>query len=326
MRRRLLCYYAILACICPSLCLAQIASRVPVLNFEKPPTTEADLPASETIRKDVDEVNLVFSVRDRGGHFVTDLQPHQVQVLDNRRPPESVRLFEAQTNLPLRVGLLVDGSDSVDARFGFEKTAAVNFLRQTLRAGSDQAFAVRFDASVHLVQDWTDNIQQLEQSILGMRVGGETALYDAVRQASEKLSEPSGRFHRRAIILITDGMDNRSHANLAEAIETALRAEAVIYVLSTNSAQTVNMAGELAMARLAEATGGRVLRAEKEKDIRRAFQSIQLELRSQYLLGYKPAEFRPDGSYRTISVKTRNRGGLRVHVRRGYYTRPTKPL
>src|SRR5690349_11466628 len=180
MRRRLLCYYAILACICPSLCLAQIASRVPVLNFEKPPTTEADLPASETIRKDVDEVNLVFSVRDRGGHFVTDLQPHQVQVLDNRRPPESVRLFEAQTNLPLRVGLLVDGSDSVDARFGFEKTAAVNFLRQTLRAGSDQAFAVRFDASVHLVQDWTDNIQQLEQSILGMRVGGETALYDAV--------------------------------------------------------------------------------------------------------------------------------------------------
>jgi Ca-activated chloride channel family protein len=271
-----------------------------------------------TIRSSVNEVRVVFTVTDRHGHYIKDLKREEFRVIDDRKPAE-LRSFRAETDLPLQVGLLVDASNSVRDRFKFEQEAAIEFLNAIIRPKYDKAFVVGFDATPEVTQDFTDSTEHLSAGVRMLRAGGGTAMYDALYFACrDKLlkQEQTGPV-RRAIILLSDGDDNLSHVTREEAIEMAARAEVIVYTISTNVSGMKDK-GDKVLERIAEATGGRAFFPFQMRDVSDAFLSIQEELRSQYAVAYKPANFAADGRYRTIEILAQERG-LKVRTRKGYY-------
>jgi VWFA-related protein len=267
------------------------------------------------------EVNVVFTVTDKHGRHVTDLRQGDFRVMDDNKPPAEVRSFHSETNLPLQVGLLIDASNSVRDRFKFEQESAVEFLNQTVRPRYDRAFVVGFDATPEVTQDFTDNTEALAHGVHELRPGGGTALYDAVYFAcrDKLLKSPLNIISRRAIILLSDGEDNLSHVSREEAIEMAQRADAIVYTISTNVSGTKSQ-GDKVLERIADATGGRAFFPFQIRDVANAFAEIQNELRSQYAISYKPADFKTDGHYRTIEIVAYDRKNFRVRSRRGYYS------
>ncbi len=268
----------------------------------------------------IDEVNVVFTVMDKKGHRITDLKQRDFNVVDDNKPPEEIRSFHAETNLPLQVGLLIDASNSVRDRFKFEQESAIEFLNQIIHPQRDQAFVVGFDVTPEVTQDFTDNTEALAHGVHDLRPGGGTALYDAIYFACrDKLLKASkGQTVRRAIILLSDGDDNQSHVTREEAIEMAQRAEAIIYAISTNVSGSKGQ-GDKVLERIADATGGRAFFPFQIRDVANDFAEIQEELRSQYAISYKPADFKSDGHYRTIEIVANDRKNYRVRSRRGYY-------
>jgi Ca-activated chloride channel homolog len=288
---------------------------------EKPADPPA--PADDTIPKIVattTEVNVVFTVTDKHGKRITDLKQGDFHFLDDNKPPEIIRSFHAEANLPLQVGLLIDASNSVRDRFKFEQESAIEFLNQTVRPRFDSAFVVGFDATPEITQDFTDNTESLAHGVRELRPGGGTALYDAIYFAcrDKLLKTPKSTNVRRALILLSDGEDNLSHVSREEAIEMAQRAEAIIYTISTNVSGTKG-AGDKVLERIADATGGRAFFPFQIRDVVNAFAEIQEELRSQYAVSYKPADLKYDGHYRTIEIVANDRKNLRVRARRGWY-------
>jgi len=281
-------------------------------------------PADEaltTIRATTNEVNVVFTVTDKHGKRVTDLKQADFRVVDDNKPPEEIRSFHAETNLPLQAGLLIDASNSVRDRFKFEQESAIEFLNQTVRRGYDLAFVVGFDVTPEVTQDFTDNTEALAHGVRELRPGGGTALYDALYFAcrDKLLRAPKATPVRRAIILLSDGEDNQSHVTREEAIEMAQRAEAIVYTISTNVSGTKG-AGDKVLERIADATGGRPFFPFQIRDVANAFSEIQDELRSQYAISYKPADLKADGHYRTIEIVPNDRKNFRVRARRGWYS------
>jgi Ca-activated chloride channel homolog len=287
----------------------------------KPADDDAD--AIATFRKRVDEVNVIFTVTDKHGHFIKDLKKDDIRVLDDHKPPSSVVEFRSETDLPLRVGLLVDASNSIRDRFRFEQEAAMYFLSQVVRPKSDEAFVLGFDTTAEITQDFTDNAEKLSHGVRMLRPGGGTAMYDAIYYACrDKLmkARTNGPV-RRAIILVSDGEDNQSRVTLGETIEMAQRAEVILYAISTNISN-IKMRGDKIMERMAEATGGRAFFPFKIEDVSNAFAEIQDELRSQYAVAYKPADFQADGRYRSIDIASDNKK-YHVRARKGYFA-PTQ--
>ncbi|MGI9104559.1 MAG: VWA domain-containing protein [Terriglobales bacterium] len=274
----------------------------------------------ETIKVPVNEVNVVFTVTDKHGHFVRNLTQKDFKVLDDNKPAASVRSFRSETDLPLRVGLLIDASNSVRDRFRFEQEAAIEFLSSIVRPKSDRAFVIGFDTTPEVTQDFTDNNELLSRGVRMLRPGGGTALYDAVYYScrDKLLKAPTPGPTRRAIILLSDGDDNQSRVTREEAIEMAQRAEVIVYTISTNISG-VKLRGDKVLERLADATGGRAFFPFKIQDVANAFSEIQDELRSQYALSYKPADFKSDGHYRSIDILAENHKGLKVRARKGYF-------
>jgi VWFA-related protein len=284
---------------------------------QNPAKSESD-DSITTIVSAVNEVRVVFTVTDRHGHYIKDLKQNEFKVIDDRKPAE-MRSFRSETDLPLEVGLLVDASNSVRDRFKFEQEAAIEFLNAIIRPRYDKAFVVGFDATPEVTQDFTDNTERLSSGVRMLRAGGGTAMYDALYFACrDKLlkQEQSGPV-RRAIILLSDGDDNLSHVTREEAIEMATRAEVIVYTISTNISGLKDK-GDKVLERIAEATGGRAFFPFQMRDVSDAFLSIQEELRSQYAVAYKPANFAADGRYRTIEIVAQERG-LKVRTRKGYY-------
>jgi VWFA-related protein len=273
-----------------------------------------------TIKKVVQEVNVVFTVSDKHGHFVKDLKQNDFKVLDDRKPPTQIVNFASETNLPLRVGLLIDASNSIRDRFRFEQDAAIEFLNEIIRQRYDRAFVIGFDTTPEVTQEFTDNTDHLSRGVRALRPGGGTALYDAVYFAcrDKLMKEAQTGPTRRAIILLSDGEDNQSRVTREEAIEMAQRAEVIIYAISTN-VSGVKMRGDKVMERMAEATGGRAFFPFRIQDVSNAFSEIQDELRSQYVLAYKPADFVADGHFRSIDIMAADRKGLQVRARKGYF-------
>jgi Ca-activated chloride channel family protein len=284
---------------------------------------DEDQDAIPTFRKRVDEVNVIFTVTDKHGHFIKDLKKDDIRVLDDHKPPSSVVAFRSETDLPLRVGLLIDASNSIRDRFRFEQEAAMYFLSQIVRPKSDEAFVLGFDTTAEVTQDFTDNTEKLAHGVRMLRPGGGTAMYDAVYYACRdklmkaRVSGPA----RRAIILVSDGEDNQSRVTMSETIEMAQRAEVILYAISTN-VSNIKMRGDKVLERMAEATGGRAFFPFKIEDVSNAFAEIQDELRSQYAVAYKPADFRADGRYRSIEIVSDNKK-YHVRARKGYYA-PTQ--
>jgi len=291
----------------------------------QPPPTPPDAATAgpdqvATFKIGSNEVNVVFTVTDKHGRHITNLKQEDFRVVDDSKPPEEVRSFHSETNLPLQVGLLIDASNSVRDRFKFEQESAIEFLNQTVRPRYDRAFVVGFDATPEVTQDFTDNTEKLAHGVHELRAGGGTALYDAVYFAcrDKLLKTPHTTAARRAIILLSDGDDNLSHVTREEAIEMAQRAEAIIYTISTNVSGTKG-SGDKVLERIAEATGGRAFFPFQIRDVANAFAEIQNELRSQYAIAYKPANFKTDGHYRAIEIVANDRKNFRVRARRGYY-------
>jgi Ca-activated chloride channel family protein len=304
---------------------AQTASNpapAPVSPISEQPakTDDSGSDPATKIRVSTNEVNVVFTVTDKHGKRITDLKQSDFRFLDDNKPPQEIRSFHAETNLPLQVGLLVDASNSVRDRFKFEQESAIEFLNQTVRPHYDMAFIVGFDATPEVTQDFTDNTELLAHGVHELRPGGGTALFDALYFACrDKLLKASNATPvRRAIILLSDGDDNLSHVTREEAIEMAQRAEAIIYAISTNVSGTKS-AGDKVLERIADATGGHAFFPFQIREVANSFAEIQDELRSQYAVSYKPADLKADGHYRTIEIVANDRKNLRVRSRRGWY-------
>lgn len=311
-------FLAAWACSSQAQIAGPIAEKGPV-----PPNAASgapDLSATETIRARVDEVNLVFTVTKAGGRFVSKLSLNDLDVLDNQRAPERINYFRQQADMPLRVALLVDLSDSIVSRFQYEKRAAAAFLKKVLRPEIDQAFLVGFASEVKLVQDSSSDIDKLAGGLRRMKVGGNTKLYDAIEFASAKLRrESDAGATRRAIVIISDGVDTYSRALMHDATQSALHAETMLYALSTNDVQQDGYGkGEAVLDLLTRPTGGVVLPANTEGRMTRAFSTLKEALHSQYVIAYKPAQFERDGRFRSIKVVPRN-PHLVVNCRRGYF-------
>jgi|SRR5271166_4766145 len=271
------------------------------------------------IRKRVDEVNVVFTVTDKRGHYVKDLTQSDFRVYDDNKPAESVRSFSRETNLPLRVGLLIDASNSVRDRFKFEQEAAIEFLNQIIRRTSDKALVIGFDTTPEVTQDMSDDTEALSHGVRMLRPGGGTAMYDAIYFAcrDKLMQDKSTGATRRAIILLSDGEDNQSRVSREEAVEMAQRAEVIIYAISTNTSG-LKLRGDKIMEHFAEETGGKAFFPFKIQDVSNAFSEISDELRSQYDVSYKPAEFEANGKYRKIEILADNKK-YKVRARKGYY-------
>jgi VWFA-related protein len=273
-----------------------------------------------TIKKRVDEVNVLFIATDKHGKFVRNLGQNDFNILDDHKPPESIINFQRQTELPLQLGLLVDVSGSVHSRFDFEQQAATGFLQHVLRPGFDKAFVEGFNQRQQLAQDFTDKVSLLSAAVGRLHNGGGTALYDAVYRAchDKLLKDNSDRPTRKALIILSDGEDNQSEVSEAQAIGMAEKAGVLIYAISTDDSGLV-LRGDNVLSQLAEATGGRAFFPFKMKDITHSFAAIEDELRSQYIVSYRPSDFTADGHYRYIQISAKNKD-VQVRARRGYYS------
>jgi Ca-activated chloride channel family protein len=274
-----------------------------------------------TIKKRVDEVNVLFIATDRHGKFVRNLNQADFSIFDDHKPVESILNFRRETDLPIELGLLMDVSGSVQGRFGFEKDAAIGFLQHMIRPGYDRAFVVGFNKESRLTQDFTDKVPLLAAGVQRLSNGGGTALYDAIYKACKEklLHDQSQSDHpiRKAIVILSDGEDNQSETTRSQAIEMAQRAEVLIYAISTDDSGLI-LRGDKVLEDLASATGGRAFFPYKMKDITRSFAAIEDELRSQYAVSYKPSGFDADGRYHSIEI-TALKKDLQVRARRGYY-------
>jgi len=273
---------------------------------------------TETIKVQVNEVNLIFTVTDKKGKFITGLKRENFGLLDDGRPPSAVVQFTQQTNLPLRVGIMLDTSSSIRQRFQFEQDSAVEFLLQILHR-NDRAFVEGFDIQTDLAQDFTNNVDLLNEGIRKLRPGGGTALFDALYRTckDQMLTLRETGAVRRAIILVSDGDDNYSRVQESDAIKMCQRADTIVYSISTNISPSKDKGDDVLKA-ISEATGGQAFYPIKLEDVAIGFRNIEEELRSQYHLVYRPADLRMDGSFRTIYLQATD---PRYHVRaqKGYF-------
>jgi len=269
----------------------------------------------------VNEVSVVFTVTDKHNHYVKNLTQNDFRVIDDDRPIQKFN-FARESNLPLQVGLLIDASNSIRDRFKFEQESAIEFLSSIIRPRFDKAFVLGFDTEWDLTQDFTDNTEALSKGVRSLRPGGGTAMFDALYFACRDKLLKSEQTHsvRRAVILVSDGDDNESHVTREEAIEMALRANVIVYTISTNFPS--GGPGDKILQRIADATGGRAFEPFQLQQVADAFAQIQDDLRSQYQLSYNPPNFAHDGRFRTIEISAL-RKGMKVRSRNGYYA-PTE--
>jgi Ca-activated chloride channel family protein len=268
----------------------------------------------------VNEVNLIFTVTDKHGHYIPNLQQSDFALLDDGKAPAKVNSFHQQINLPLRVGIVIDASTSIRSRFQFEQQSATEFLLEILKARSDRAFVMGFDVTPSVTQDWTNNIDALETGVNRLRPGGGTALFDAVYTACrDKLLDVSRGQEpvRKAIVLISDGDDNQSRVHPDEVIKECERAETIIYAISTNWTPSRGK-GDAVLTQMAESTGGRVFFPPSVEEMSNSFKDIEEELRSQYALTYTPADFKYDGSFRSIYLYCNDRR-YQARAKKGYF-------
>ncbi len=319
-----------------SLCLAQSTGFAQAVPASQSPTSAAQGAAASqgsaaavpqgtepppiTIKAQVNEVYLTFTVVDRHGHYIDDLKQSDFALLDDGRAPAQIYRFEQDTNLPLRVGLVIDTSTSIRQRFSFEQQAATEFLLQILRPQSDKAFVEGFDITPNFKQNWTNNLDLLNTGINNLHSGGGTALFDALYSGCHDKMLDATEHHepaRKAMVVISDGDDNQSHAFVEDAIKECQRAETSVYAISTNVSPSRDR-GDDTLQKIADATGGRAFYPTKIEDMPESFGKIQQELRSQYALSYKPAEFQANGAFRTIYLFCLDRK-YQVRSRTGYF-------
>ncbi|HYL64847.1 MAG TPA: VWA domain-containing protein [Candidatus Methylomirabilis sp.] len=298
----------------------------------------------QKITQVVNLVDVLFTVLNRRNKLVPDLQKQDFEVFDEKSK-QDIRYFSRQTDLPLRIGMLLDTSNSIRDRLKFEQDASVNFLFSVLRRGRDESFVMTFDDEPQIIQPFTSDAGLLRDQIVQTRAGGGTAIYDAIYEACQsQLSHPprppgdQPDIVRRVMILISDGEDNLSAHTRSEAIEMAQRTSVVIYTIST-STQWIQLSetdpdklanrkthlteGDKILQDLADETGGRAFYPYHVDDLDQSFQDIGDELRNQYSIAYIPTNSILDGKYHRIRIEVPDHKGYQVRARRGYFARAT---
>jgi VWFA-related protein len=264
-------------------------------------------------------VNVMFTVTDKKSRMIMTLDKDDLQVLEDGKP-QAIRFFSRETDLPLRIGILVDTSNSIRERLRFEQEAAIDFLASTLRPEKDKAYIVAFDVEPQLVQDYTDDEDKLATAIRSLQAGGGTGLFDAIYYASKEkmlFFPPPEPYLRRVMIIVSDGIDNESQHDRDEALGMAQRGEVTIYAISTNRTGSAQP-GDKVLKYFADKTGGRAFFPFEAKDLGEDFQEISRELRTQYSLGYVSSNTAHDGSFRTIQILAKGKD-LRVRSKPGYF-------
>lgn len=293
------------------------ATQAPAAQPPAPGAQDQDI--GPTYKVSVNEVNLIFTVTDKKGHYIANLKQSDFALLDDQKAPAKITSFRQQINLPLRVGIVIDASTSIRSRFQFEQQSATEFLMQILRAKSDRAFVMGFDVTPTVTADWTNNIESLETGVNRLRPGGGTAMFDAVYTACrDKLLAARGQEPvRHAMVLISDGDDNQSRVHLDEAIKMCQRAETIVYAISTNWTPSRGK-GDQVLTQLASDTGGQVFFPPSVEEMSNSFKSIEEELRSQYALTYTPADFKTNGEFRPIYLYCNDRRYI-ARAKKGYF-------
>jgi VWFA-related protein len=314
------------------------------LSAQQPQQTQKpgeDLPPA--IKVDVSVVNILASVRDKKGALIPNLEKQDFTILEDGKP-QPIKYFTRETDLPLTIGLLVDVSRSQENLIGIERNAATQFFSQVL-GKKDEAFLISFGEESELLQDYTNSARLLNDGLSRLRVssgvGGlgpgpvptagtprGTVLYDAVYlAANEKLK---GEVGRKVIVVITDGVDEGSKLTIDQAIEAAQKADAVIYSIDYSDPGFYGPfggfggGGESALRKMSDATGGHVYKVDRKHTLDQVFKELQDEMRSQYAIGYTPANSNRDGAYRKIEIKMANKD-LKAQARKGYYAMPEQP-
>ena len=309
---------------------------------QSPPEPAGQANRQGGISVNVNLVEVLFSVVTKHEKLVTDLNKENFKVFDDGAQQE-ITDFSQPTDLPLRIGMVLDTSNSIRERLKFEQDAAIDFIFNALRRGKDQAFLMTFDDGPQIIKDFTGDTGDIRDTILKQRAGGGTSLYDAVYAASNHLLKnsplPSGPNPdvRRVLVVISDGDDNSSNRSRGESVEMAQRAGVIIYSISTStdwvsaedeknpskriSRKYEKEEGDKVLEQLALETGGRAFFPYKVDDLGQSFLDIGDELRHQYALAYSPAGRSPDGKYHTIRIQT-DRKDVVVRARKGYFSVP----
>jgi VWFA-related protein len=264
-------------------------------------------------------VNLLCTVTDKRGRFVNNLTKDNFEVSENRRPQQILEVT-SQTGTPLRIGLLIETSNS--ARDGFQTAleSAAEFLRGVIRKDSDKALIYSVDTQPELVQDLTGDANLLTRRLLGLRAGGSTSLWDAMyaaARASLVAEQPRAAF-RHAIVIVGDSQDTSSSHTRDQALEMVLRNEVAIYGISTNGSG-IESDGDRMLKQICQETGGRACFPSKIENLVQEFENLANELRSQYVISYTPDPPATDGAFRRVEVRVSNRRDTVVRARRGYY-------
>jgi Ca-activated chloride channel family protein len=282
-------------------------------------TPPPDSQDKNRITLDVSRVNMLFTVSDKKGRFITDLTKDDFDVFESKKPQDIIE-FSAESDLPLRLAILIDTSNSIRERFRFQQEAAIAFIDGTVRPRQDKALVVSFDTAAELVTDLTDEVPALEKAIQGLRPGGGTSMYDAIFFACrDKLmqDQPLYKF-RRAMVILSDGEDNQSRYTRDQALEMAQKADVTIYTISTNITR-IETDGDKVLRYFAAETGGQVFFPFKATDLNQSFENIANELRHQYNIFYRPEPLRTDGLYHPVDIRVKGHRDMVVRARKGYY-------
>ncbi len=285
-------------------------------------------PPGASLRITVDEVGVFFAATDHG-KSMTDLTAADVQVLDNSKAPRSILAFRNESQLPLRLGLVIDTSASVTDRFSFEQAAAAKFLDKAVVGKDDLVFVVGVNNTVLLAQDFTSDRTLTSRALSQLAPAGGTALWDAIDFAAGKLaSRAEVQPVARLLVVISDGDDNSSNVTLKDAIATAQRGDVAVYTVSSlgglDQAQS-DLLGNHALKTLSEFTGGTAFLDSSIHSLNKSLDNLQQIIRGRYLVSYSPASFEPNGQYRTVDIAAQKDGHkVKVFARKGYYA-PSAP-
>jgi VWFA-related protein len=322
-------------------CLAASAQQLPTLVSPdaKPDQDQSRDESLETLKVNVDVVQLFFNAKDKKGALLPNLTKDDFQIFEDGKP-QTIKYFTAESNLPLTLGILIDASGSQQRVLEMEKEVGGSFLAQILRE-KDLAFVLSFDVNVDLLQDFTNSVHRLKAALNSARIntgggggtipglgGGPiptanprgTLLYDAIYLAShDELAHEVGR---KAMIILTDGEDQGSQLRIKDAIEAAQKSDSICYVLLIADRGFYGpfggYSGDREMKNLAQETGGRVIEVGNKFDkLKDAFDQIARELRSQYNVGYTPTNSKRDGTFRKVEIRSKN--GYKIQARSGYY-------
>jgi VWFA-related protein len=324
------------------------AAFPPRQQTQPPPPPQSQTPPPPTgtqnpgIVQRVPEVDMVLAVVNHKQQFVVDLERTDFRAFEDNKE-QKINFFARQTDLPLRIALLLDTSNSIRPRLEFEKGTATDFLYNVIRPDRDFAFLMTFDSDPEVVQGFTNDVEILKNTISAQKAGGGTALYDAMVKASQLLADSplpktGPQEIRRIIVVISDGEDNLSTTTRKDAIDAAHRAGVEIYAVSTSTQWIVPeetkdpnrifnrkwelTEGDKVLKFFSDETGGRAFFPLDVNDVANDFLEIGTELRSQYLIGYVPTNGALDGKFHKIRIDIVGRKDLEVHSRKGYFAVP----